>query len=60
MGRNDGENMQIGLHDITGRAYPEWAALCAQVHASLYPVAAGERKPFAEPPAVVPDGTLCW
>lgn len=60
MGRNDGENMQIGLHDITGRPYPEWADICRQVHPRVYELADGRGEPFAEPPPVVPDGTLCW
>jgi hypothetical protein len=60
MGRFDGENMQIGLHDITGRAYPEWVETCRAVHPALYEIAAGKRKPFDEKPKTVREGTLCW
>ncbi|MBN2449038.1 MAG: hypothetical protein JXR77_01535 [Lentisphaeria bacterium] len=60
MGRHDGENMQIGLHDITARAYPEWREMCASVHPSLYEVVAGVREPAGDCPETVPDGTLCW
>ena len=60
MGRFDGENMQIGLHDITNRAYPEWVAMCRDIHPELYRIASGERAPFDQEPPVVPDGTLCW
>jgi hypothetical protein len=60
MGRGDGENMQIGLHDITGRGYPEWIAMCRQIHPHLYEIADGQHVPFDEEPPVVPDGTLCW
>jgi hypothetical protein len=60
MGRNDGENMQIGLHDITGRAYAEWVEMCQRIHPGLYEIANGDRTPFDQEPPVVPDGTLCW
>lgn len=60
MGRFDGENMQIGLHDITGRAYPEWVEICRAVHPGLYRIVNGEAPPFNETPAVVPQGTLVW
>mgnify|MGYP000932434756 CR=1 FL=1 len=60
MGRFDGENMQIGLHDITGRPYPEWQAMCAALHPSLYAIANGDREPGAREQACVPHGTLCW
>jgi hypothetical protein len=60
MGRFDGENMQIGLHDITGRAYAEWVEMCQRIHPGLYEIANGDRTPFDQAPSVVPDGTLCW
>jgi len=60
MGRFDGENMQIGLHDITNRAYPEWVAMCTAIHPGLYEIASGEQAPFDQEPPVVPDGTLSW
>ena len=60
LGRFDGENMQIGLHDITGRAYPERVETCRAVHPGLYRIVNGEAPPFDEAPEVVPQGTLVW
>ncbi|RMD78069.1 MAG: hypothetical protein D6820_10565, partial [Lentisphaerae bacterium] len=60
MGRFDGENMQIGLNDITGRLYPEWLDMCATLHPRLYAIHAGHLAPYETPPEVVPQGTLCW
>ncbi len=60
MGRGDGENMQIGLHDITARAYPEWIETCRSVHPDLYRIANGEAQPFGAAPETVPQGTLVW
>jgi hypothetical protein len=60
LGRFDGENMQIGLHDITHRAYPEWVEICQRVHPEIYRIASGEKKPFSEAPQVTDAGTLCW
>ena len=52
--------MQIGLHDVTGRAYPEWAEACRAVHPGLYRIRSGEADPFNEVPDAVPQGTLVW
>ncbi len=60
MGRFDGENMQIGLHDITACAYPEWVSTCRSVHPTLYSIASGETAPYSHIPATVPQGTLVW
>jgi len=45
LGRFDGENMQIGLHDITYRPYPEHLAALPDIHARAYRIAAGETAP---------------
>jgi hypothetical protein len=60
LGRFDGENMQIGFCDTTGRMYPELAASATLTHQEVYRVAAGEKAPFAEEPVTVPQGTLVW
>ena len=58
LGRFDGENMQIGLNDITYRMYPEHRAMCRKAHAELYRVATGEAAPYDRAPDDVADGTL--
>lgn len=60
MGRPDGENMQIGLHDITARPYPEWEAICAEVNSPLYEVIDGMRQPCSHEPKLVSEGGLAW
>ena len=60
MGRSDGENMQIGLNDITYRLYPEWEQMCSEVHAGIYAIANGERPPFDHAPDLITEGTLGW
>lgn len=58
MGRFDGENMQIGLCDITGRMYPQMQEGCYDAHANLYEVVAGRRDPYDVVPNAVNIGTL--
>jgi hypothetical protein len=60
LGRFDGENMQIGMQDITGRIYPELADATRLSNGSIYAVAARLRVPFAARPDAVPFGTLVW
>lgn len=60
MGRFDGENMQIGWHDITCRPYDEWVETCREVHPSLYRIADGQVEPSAKESMSVPQGTLVW
>mgnify|MGYP000505613599 CR=1 FL=1 len=59
LGRFDGENMQIGLVDITGRMYPEWRIGARVANARIYRVAAGEEEPTTPEPREVRVGTLC-
>jgi len=58
LGRFDGENMQIGLHDITYRPYAEHLAALPDIHARAYRIAAGQAEPCDRPPVTVPWGTL--
>lgn len=47
-GRGDGENYNIGVVDITNQPYPELSEAMATTHARMYPIAAGEEKPYDE------------
>ncbi len=58
MGRFDGENMQIGLHDICYRPYPEMVASCQAVNAAIPALHTGQRQPFEHKPTVVIEGSL--
>ena len=54
LGRQDGENYQIGMVDVCMQPYPE---LMEAVHASsqvLYQVKNGEREPYARKPKEIP------
>jgi hypothetical protein len=47
-GRYDGEDYNIGLIDVTDRAYPEMVKALQETHKRLYQVHSGELKPFAK------------
>jgi hypothetical protein len=49
IGRYDGENYNIGFLDICNRPYEEMGRAAIASHERMYPVAAGEAKPFVEP-----------
>lgn len=58
MGRFDGENMQIGLHDICYRPYSEMVAACQAVNAAIPVLHTGRCQPFDKRPSVVIEGSL--
>ena len=45
-GRNDGENYNIGLLDITDRPYPEMVNAMKETHKRLYQIHIGELAPY--------------
>jgi hypothetical protein len=49
-GRNDGENYNIGLVDVTDRAYPEMVEAMRATHRRLQAVHAGTTAPFDQKP----------
>jgi hypothetical protein len=49
-GRMDGENYQIGLVDVTDRAYPEMVSAMQETHRRLYGVHSGTEKPVSRAP----------
>jgi hypothetical protein len=51
-GRFDGENYNIGLVDVTDRAYRELVDALKETHKRLYQVHLGEMKPFSTKAAV--------
>jgi hypothetical protein len=50
IGRNDGENYNIGFYDVCHRAYEPLARAARASHERLYAVASGDARPFADPP----------
>lgn len=58
MGRFDGENMQIGLHDICYKPYPEMVDACRKFNAGIPSLHRGEQKPDDQPPNLVIEGSL--
>ncbi len=58
MGRFDGENMQIGLHDICYKPYPEKVEACQTTNALIPALHRGEVQPFDKKPTVVIAGSL--
>lgn len=60
MGRSDGENMQIGLCDITGRLYPEWERGAPDVMRGLLDMRDGARAPSFHRPKTTNVGSLVW
>ncbi len=54
VGRSDGENWQIGLVDVCQRPYDEFVAGARRSHARIYPVAAGQVRPFDRLPNDLP------
>jgi hypothetical protein len=58
MGRFDGENMQIGLNDITYRSYKDWEKVTADIHPNLYEIVDGHREGKAPEQKNVTTGTL--
>jgi hypothetical protein len=49
-GRNDGENYNIGLVDVTDQPYAELVAAAKATHARLLDVHRGSTRPFDRPP----------
>lgn len=49
-GRNDGENYNIGIVDVTDRPYDELAAALARTHARLHDIHAGKLPPSTQKP----------
>lgn len=49
-GRNDGENYNIGIIDVTDRPYEELAAALVRTHARIQDVHAGKTPPSAQKP----------
>ena len=58
MGRFDGENMQIGLHDICYAPYPEMVEACQTANALIPSLHRGACKPFGKQPEAVNQGSL--
>ncbi len=52
MGRFDGENYNIGFNDILYQPYEELYKHAKKTHLNVYPVAAGEKRPFRKKPRV--------
>jgi hypothetical protein len=50
LGRFDGENYQIGFLDVCHRPYEPLTEAARTSHERLYEVAAGQAKPFDDPP----------
>ncbi|MCF7973878.1 MAG: hypothetical protein K9N55_08690, partial [Phycisphaerae bacterium] len=57
LGRMDGENYNIGLTDVTNRAYPEMVEALKATHGVLYDVHTGKRPPFSQRPKASEAGT---
>lgn len=54
LGRFDGECWQIGAVDVTGLPYEEFIAGCKAAHEALPEILFGGRKPYDDPPALLP------
>jgi hypothetical protein len=54
LGRNDGENYNIGFLDVCHRPYPELGAGAIASHERMYQVADGKLPPFADVPVYLP------
>ena len=50
LGRPDGENYNVGFHDVTLFPHEPLGSVARDVHAKLYDIASGLREPAAEPP----------
>ena len=57
LGRGDGENYNIGLVDVTNRAYPDMVQALKATHQVLYDVHTGKAKPFSHRPLASEAGT---
>jgi len=57
LGRMDGENYNIGLVDVTNRAYPEMVQALQATHQVLHDVHTGKVKPFSHRPLASEAGT---
>jgi hypothetical protein len=54
MGRDDGENYNIGLFDVCGRPYESLTAAAKAAHERMYRVRAGKVKPYSDRPKYLP------
>jgi len=54
LGRNDGENYNIGFLDICNRPYEPLCQAARKSHEAFYEIAAGMAKPFADEPRYLP------
>jgi hypothetical protein len=54
LGRNDGENYNIGFLDICNRPYEPLCQAARKSHEAFYEIAAGTVKPFADEPQYLP------
>jgi hypothetical protein len=57
LGRNDGENYNIGFVDSTDRPYPELVEAAKTTHKRLYDVHSGKILPFSQKPKASDAGT---
>ena len=57
LGRNDGENYNIGFVDSTDRPYPELVEAAKTTHKRLYDVHSGKILPFSQKPRASDAGT---
>ena len=54
IGRNDGENYNIGLWDVCNAPYVPLVTAARESHSSIYAIRRGEVKPFTDAPQYLP------